>query len=818
MQKESHSPLNLYSSHGKDINSDLYKRLSTIKVGKVKFMGKGRGAPKPAFLLTEIEATSSEANKKDIFSTRELYKIDKDAYTVSKQNTVPAFYISQDFYGKPTHIGCLDIDRKDNFDIDFAAVMQELQDVKWILQISFSLSNDGFYILFPYTEGKDHKQAMQAAMDELYLLFGIVCDDLRELSRLRAYSYDPNYYINWNATDFDFDETTEEHKAVKPKNSFSDDFDDLTAANAYNRNGLDWFNENVAPNYFDISDHNKGDLSYKFFAATNGDSMVVFTNQDVPLFTVHSSTLLAQLVANGAPEGKDSFNLYDLTRYLTGKAPFELTKELSLVGFGLQEWHEKKEASFYSIAKANKVITSPMMYANYLMGKNFVRIATGDGRIRLIKDTNNVIKFYDHVTELPRFLVDCITEDAFTRELVANQVARDSNNVIKQALLCMPSAALEYYSDEKDTFGLPFANGFFSTDKSGEVTSREYSEVKGFFAPHPKQDREFILFDEVGVFETFFNRAVTGVKYPDIDQEPTIKAFQSMVGYMVHSFKDATDSPCVVLTDHEADGNSRNGGRGKSLITRALLEAQKGLVKGGIEFNTAYNFYLNDLQKEHNIYVIDDVPANFKYQDLYTNILGDISCQRKGLAAELIPFAESPKFIITTNWVLPYDAENASTNRRFAEYKLTPYYNMALTPNDELKSHFFDGWDSTEWSKFYSFIFRCVTVYLNEGLIRIPYDKTEDNFKVAFYNDATFEAFETTFDLFTKEAGGKIIFLTVSKFLEMYSIIRTTNDRLINQNNAKHLINVWLEHHGANYGGFKFEYSKRARRWDMVRV
>jgi hypothetical protein len=340
------SPQNLNTlASTKVTNSDLYKRLSIIKVGKVKFMGKGRGAAKPTYLISEIEATSSEANKKAIFSTRELYKSDKNAYTDAKQNTIPAFYISQDFKGNPTYIGCLDIDRKDNLDLDMEAAKKQMQSFSWVMVCANSLSGDGFYILFPYTEGKDHKQAIQAAIDEL-LLFGIVCDTLKEINRLRAYSFDADNYINWIASTFDFEETVAEPKALKTskKDSFSDDFEqfaNLTVADDFNQSGLAYFNDVIAPEYgLSLLEERGGNTWYHFEASTNKDSMVVFTNTDVPLFTIHSSTLLAHLVANGAPKDKSSFNLYDLTRYLTGKAPFDLTKELSLAGFGFGTFNE----------------------------------------------------------------------------------------------------------------------------------------------------------------------------------------------------------------------------------------------------------------------------------------------------------------------------------------------------------------------------------------------------------------------------------------------------------------------------------------------
>lgn len=111
--------------------------------------------------------------------------------------------------------------------------------------------------------------------------------------------------------------------------------------------------------------------------------------------------------------------------------------------------------------------------------------------------------------------------------------------------------------------------------------------------------------------------------------------------------------------------------------------------------------------------------------------------QPKGKQAFQIEFEESPKFLITTNWLVRYDENDASTNARFVEYKIKPYYNQTNTPVDEFGKLFFDDWDSVEWNKFYSYIFRCVHLFLNRGLIKIKYDKTLDNFNASFGNDVT---------------------------------------------------------------------------------
>ena len=52
----------------------------------------------------------------------------------------------------------------------------------------------------------------------------------------------------------------------------------------------------------------------------------------------------------------------------------------------------------------------------------------------------------------------------------------------------------------------------------------------------------------------------------------------------------------------------------------------------------------------------------------------------------------------------------------------------SIFPEDEFGKLLFDEWDGVEWNKYYSFIFRCVNLYLKEGLIKIKYDKTKDNY------------------------------------------------------------------------------------------
>jgi hypothetical protein len=476
---------------------------------------------------------------------------------------------------------------------------------------------------------------------------------------------------------------------------------------------------------------------------------------------------------------------------------------------------ENEIVNFYTIDQFDKVYTSPTMYADFFIQEKFLRISTPDDKIFLLRDTNNVVDFFNHNTDIVAFLKENIIEFGNSFDAVADTIAKENFSVIKQGFLLIPSIELQYYSDTKNTFGLPFKNGFyyFDLDDKGTLKRKEYIDVKGFFAPHEIQSREFKYTDEVGMFEQFLIRACTGRKEANSqDAKNIFESFKTMFGYLCHNYKDATKNPCIVLTDMDADDETRNGRRGKTLISKAVQEVQESIIKGGKEFDSGYTHVFADLDKKHNVYIIDDVPAGFKYDDLYTNILGDISCQRKGLKAEAIQFKDAPKFAITSNWVVPYDEKNASTNGRFIEYKFTNYYTTTHTPKDEFNCTFFQDWNADEWDRFYSFVFRCVKLFLQKGIIKTEYNKTGDNYKAYFNNDAVYSEFERIISILIMNDN-----FNVSEFLSLYIDIFNPLrfEKMFTTKNTKKLIDAWAGKFNIENKDFYFEYTNR-RKWVKI--
>jgi hypothetical protein len=335
--------------------------------------------------------------------------------------------------------------------------------------------------------------------------------------------------------------------------------------------------------------------------------------------------------------------------------------------------------------------------------------------------------------------------------------------------------------------------------KLDEVNRFSYTDVDGFFAPHETQEREFEYNknQSTSVFELFLTMASTGKnplieKLTDAENE-TFEKFCIMFGYLIHQYKDESFNPAIVLSDAGANDCTRNGGRGKSLITKAVAEIRNAMLKGGDEFDPTYLFNYADLTKAHDVFIIDDVPAGFNYNALYTQISGGINCQRKGKPAQLITFKESPKFVITTNWSYRVDENSTSTERRFFEFQLTDFFNKENKPNQVFGQRLFDDWDAGEWNRFYNFSFGCVVLFLDKGLQRIIYNKTEDNFRASFNDDAKLQEMERIIDellIYKNE-------FSVSDFLNHYNKIDNNLrfEKYFHSRNVKSLIDIFIKHH-----------------------
>jgi hypothetical protein len=146
-------------------------------------------------------------------------------------------------------------------------------------------------------------------------------------------------------------------------------------------------------------------------------------------------------------------------------------------------------------------------------------------------------------------------------------------------------------------------------------------------------------------------------------------------GYMLHRYKDPSKAWCVYVMDNEVvDDNESHGRTGKSLLWNMGMRLfVNSKYIGARKKNILENDFLYDGITEQTDYVLfDDADKRFQFNNLFTDVTGDLNVNPKNQNAYLIPFHQSPKFAITTNYA-PFGLDT-STKERLLFVAYSDYY------------------------------------------------------------------------------------------------------------------------------------------------
>ena len=397
------------------------------------------------------------------------------------------------------------------------------------------------------------------------------------------------------------------------------------------------------------------------------------------------------------------------------------------------------------------------------------------------------------------------------RESVLSNELHKSRARVNSVWSLLDGVPYDLQMDTKESTYIPFKNGVAKVTKGIlEFELVKYDDLK-LFLPTESMKHEIKPFDisdrEIGNFENFVRYAIVGHDKCELTEKEAnnVTAFYSAIGYLLSSYKDMAQNKAIIFSDAGADDENRNGRRGKTLIMQALRMFKPTLMKGGSEFDPNYRHVFADIEKYHKIYLLDDVPRNFNYHALYTNITGGISAERKGTKAIEIPYSHSPKFMISTNWIVPKNSDEASTIARFAEYQFSNFFNATHTPLEYFEETFFQDWNEKEWQLFHEFMLTCIMVFLNDGLIELEYSKESDNYFAYFSNSVV----EDEMQRIMREMDGRTEF-KVSDFLKEHDKDESYRyKKLFNHINAKRRIDIWIEYHKLNW-----KYNAQWKKWE----
>ena len=98
---------------------------------------------------------------------------------------------------------CIDIDKKDNMDVEwFDELKNEWRNIPQILYAAHSVRGIGWFAIFHIAYPEKHKAQFEALRQD-FAHEGLVIDEsCKDVSRMRTISYDPEPYVNEDATSY----------------------------------------------------------------------------------------------------------------------------------------------------------------------------------------------------------------------------------------------------------------------------------------------------------------------------------------------------------------------------------------------------------------------------------------------------------------------------------------------------------------------------------------------------------------------------------------------------------------------------------------
>jgi hypothetical protein len=201
--------------------------------------------------------------------------------------------------------------------------------------------------------------------------------------------------------------------------------------------------------------------------------------------------------------------------------------------------------------------------------------------------------------------------------------------------------------------------------------------------------------------------------------EKSMESIITIIGYLIHRFKDPANAKAIIFMDTYSDG-SANGGTGKGILTKGIGKVRESVFQDGKFFSSGDKFTFANLNYGTRLLIIDDVPKNFDFEKIFPLVTEKTVVERKYENKFVIPFEESPKVIITTNYTV--EGTSGSHKRRKVEFILSETYNADYSPEDKFGHLLFEEWIDDEWKKFYLFMAYCVQEFLKKGIVMPPFN------------------------------------------------------------------------------------------------
>jgi hypothetical protein len=400
---------------------------------------------------------------------------------------------------------------------------------------------------------------------------------------------------------------------------------------------------------------------------------------------------------------------------------------------------------FFNEDQNGRVSLNNYNFKKFLEYNNFFKNKpNANSTFNLIRKDGIFLKIQDE-WDIKDFVLDHV-ENQLQMEKAYNLITSKTAVFKRDFLSMIKTEEINTLKDKPDTAYLFYKNGVVEVTKDSKVL-KDYSDYGLYIWEDQIIKREYVESDHhESEYRTFIWKISGGfdlAENPTIEEEAKYKsaverynAFQSAIGYLLHSYNAGVDNKAIILND-EANTDDPNGRSGKGIFWNAIKNLKKVQSLNGKSFNFTDPFPYQSVKTDCQILVWDDVKKNFDFEQLFSVITEGLEITYKGKDTIKLDVSESPKILITTNYTIK--GKGGSHDARRFELELSDFFNEKYTPVHFFGHKLFDSWDAKEWARFDCYMIECLKKYLESGLvyynaISLPLKKLQVEISKELYN------------------------------------------------------------------------------------
>jgi hypothetical protein len=663
-------------------------------------------------------------NKKKINLIRS--EKDKTKKAVLK-NSLPVYYFAGTFLSQkakdiqePSGLLCLDIDKIGTFE-EVEKVKEELAKDEFVNVAFISPSGDGLKLIIKIPKDPENYSRYYEALAEYF--DGLPVDlKSKDLARACFDSYDPKIHYNPDSLTWHKLKEQEVITYQPERKGIPIDDDDKKISMIVGW----WESKNT------LNEGERNSNLFKLCASfndygvsiTHASQFINYNYGNIGLSHDELNSIIRSAYSNytnfGSKQIKDYEKVKKATQYFQRGFEPSTVKE-KLIKEGIEEDEAEKVIDladketnikvFYEKEENKKgqqiIKIIPDKFKLWLQKNGFYKYYPQEGKDPIIiRIQNNIVNESSYV-DIKDFTLKSLEKSGEFD--VWNFCANKTNLFSANYLNMIDSIDLEITRDTEKEAYLFYKNKVVIVDK-GSIKEKDYTDFDGFIWRKQILNRDFKEhINNYGQFQQFISCVSDG-------KPERFLSLCSVIGYLCHTYKSKEHQKAIILND-EIISDNPDGRSGKSLFLVALTHVRNLVTINGKSFDpNKSNFTYQRINNETQLIAFDDVKKNFNFEDLFSLITQGLEVERKGKDAVFICFEESPKIIITTNYVI--NGTGGSHLARRFEVEFSPYFNANHTPLDEFGNLLFDDWDSEEWQRFDSFIIHCIQLFLKKGLVK----------------------------------------------------------------------------------------------------